>query len=135
MGWFVYLASPQQGGLRLSGPPSGQGAGEGARTHDRRVPADLRADSLATVPLTPPYKTAQSTSINVEEGQDVLIKDFVAISHRFQVTRSPASPYYSFLHHHALFILSCSLHRLVLLHVTLLLLYIIAEQAKVLAHL
>ncbi|GFO15554.1 hypothetical protein PoB_004205900 [Plakobranchus ocellatus] len=42
-------ASPQQGDLRLSGPPSGQDAGGGARTRDRRVPADLRADSLATV--------------------------------------------------------------------------------------
>ncbi|GFN86396.1 hypothetical protein PoB_001290200 [Plakobranchus ocellatus] len=46
--------NPQQGDLRLSGPPSGQGAGGGARTRDRRVPADLRADSLATVPPTPP---------------------------------------------------------------------------------
>ncbi|GFO35923.1 hypothetical protein PoB_006242800 [Plakobranchus ocellatus] len=46
-------ASPQQGDLRLSGPPSGQDAGGGARTRDRRVPADLRADSLATVPPTP----------------------------------------------------------------------------------
>ncbi|GFN86294.1 hypothetical protein PoB_001280000 [Plakobranchus ocellatus] len=44
---------PQQGDLRLSGPPSGQGAGSGARTRDKRVPADLRADSLATVPPTP----------------------------------------------------------------------------------
>ncbi|GFN75936.1 hypothetical protein PoB_000244200 [Plakobranchus ocellatus] len=45
---------PQQGDLRLSGPPSGQDAGGGARTRDRRVPADLRADTLATVPPTPP---------------------------------------------------------------------------------
>ncbi|GFO00932.1 hypothetical protein PoB_002743700 [Plakobranchus ocellatus] len=45
---------PQQGDLRLSGPPSGQGAGIGARTRDRRVPADLRADSQATVLPTPP---------------------------------------------------------------------------------
>ncbi|GFN75958.1 hypothetical protein PoB_000246400 [Plakobranchus ocellatus] len=51
---FVYIASPQQGDLRLSGPPSGQGAGGGARTRDRRVNADLRADSQATVPSTPP---------------------------------------------------------------------------------
>ncbi|GFO27061.1 hypothetical protein PoB_005356600 [Plakobranchus ocellatus] len=35
------------------GPPSGQGAGVGARTRDRRVPADLTADLLATVPPTP----------------------------------------------------------------------------------
>ncbi|GFO05937.1 hypothetical protein PoB_003244200 [Plakobranchus ocellatus] len=52
---LLYIASPQQGSIRLSGPPSGQGAGGGARTRDRRFPADLRADSLATVPSTPPY--------------------------------------------------------------------------------
>ncbi|GFN96435.1 hypothetical protein PoB_002294100 [Plakobranchus ocellatus] len=46
--------SPQQGDLRLSGPPSGQGTGSGARTRDRRVPADLRADSQATVLPMPP---------------------------------------------------------------------------------
>ncbi|GFN82810.1 hypothetical protein PoB_000931600 [Plakobranchus ocellatus] len=45
--------SPQQGDLRLSGPPSGQGAGGRAQTCDRRVSADLRTDSLATVPSTP----------------------------------------------------------------------------------
>ncbi|GFN85483.1 hypothetical protein PoB_001198900 [Plakobranchus ocellatus] len=48
-------ASPQQGDLRLQGPPSGRGADGGARTRDRRVPADLRADSQATVPPSPPY--------------------------------------------------------------------------------
>ncbi|GFO26985.1 hypothetical protein PoB_005349000 [Plakobranchus ocellatus] len=53
---FLYIASPQQGDLRLSGPPSGQGAGSGARTRDRRVPADLRADSQATVLPTPPHR-------------------------------------------------------------------------------
>ncbi|GFN77681.1 hypothetical protein PoB_000418700 [Plakobranchus ocellatus] len=41
-------ASPQQGDLRLSGPPSSQGAGGGARTRDRGTPADIRTDSLAT---------------------------------------------------------------------------------------
>ncbi|GFO40342.1 hypothetical protein PoB_006684700 [Plakobranchus ocellatus] len=46
--------SPQQGDLRLSGPPTGQGAGGGAQTRDRRIPADIRADSLAIVPPTPP---------------------------------------------------------------------------------
>ncbi|GFN88252.1 hypothetical protein PoB_001475800 [Plakobranchus ocellatus] len=51
---FLYTASPQQGDLRLSGPPSGQGAGSGAQTRDRRVSADLRADSQATVLSTPP---------------------------------------------------------------------------------
>ncbi|GFN78749.1 hypothetical protein PoB_000525500 [Plakobranchus ocellatus] len=45
---------PQKGDLRLLGPPSGQSAGSGARTRDRGVPADLRADSLATLPPTHP---------------------------------------------------------------------------------
>ncbi|GFO22358.1 hypothetical protein PoB_004886300 [Plakobranchus ocellatus] len=49
----VLQSSPQQGDLRLSGPPSGKGTGDGARTRDRRVPSDLRADSQATVPPTP----------------------------------------------------------------------------------
>ncbi|GFO48149.1 hypothetical protein PoB_007465400 [Plakobranchus ocellatus] len=47
--------SPQQGDLRLSSLLSGQGAGSGARTRDKRVPADLRADSQATVLPTPPF--------------------------------------------------------------------------------
>ncbi|GFO24839.1 hypothetical protein PoB_005134400 [Plakobranchus ocellatus] len=45
-------AIPQQGDLKLSGPPSGQGAGGGAQTRDRSIPADIRADSLVTVPST-----------------------------------------------------------------------------------
>ncbi|GFO25289.1 fam-a protein [Plakobranchus ocellatus] len=53
-GWFLYKASPQQGDLKLSGPPSGQSAVGGARTRDKNVPAELWADSLATVPPTPP---------------------------------------------------------------------------------
>ncbi|GFO19725.1 hypothetical protein PoB_004623000 [Plakobranchus ocellatus] len=36
--------------LKLSGAPSGQGAGCGARTRDGRISADLRADSLSTEP-------------------------------------------------------------------------------------
>ncbi|GFO38720.1 hypothetical protein PoB_006522500 [Plakobranchus ocellatus] len=59
--FFLYIASPQQGDLRLSGPPSGQGAGSGARTRDRKVPADLRADSQATVLPTPPTKKESMT--------------------------------------------------------------------------
>ncbi|GFO22391.1 hypothetical protein PoB_004889600 [Plakobranchus ocellatus] len=47
--------SPQQGDLRLSGPPSGQDADGGARTPHRRVPSDLRANLLATVPPMPPF--------------------------------------------------------------------------------
>ncbi|GFO06599.1 hypothetical protein PoB_003310400 [Plakobranchus ocellatus] len=44
--------SPQQDDLRLSGPPSGQGAGGRTRTREKRVPADLRAHSLANMPPT-----------------------------------------------------------------------------------
>ncbi|GFO05193.1 hypothetical protein PoB_003169800 [Plakobranchus ocellatus] len=47
---FNRLFNPQQGDPRLSGAQSGQGVGRGARTCDRRVPANLRVDSLATVP-------------------------------------------------------------------------------------
>ncbi|GFN89851.1 hypothetical protein PoB_001635700 [Plakobranchus ocellatus] len=47
---------------RLSGPPSGQGAGGGARTRDRRVHADLRADSLTTVLPTPQFMGPPTTS-------------------------------------------------------------------------
>ncbi|GFO21988.1 4-coumarate--coa ligase [Plakobranchus ocellatus] len=50
------IVSPQQGDLRHSGPPSGPSAGGGARARDRNTPADFRADSLATVPPTPPYE-------------------------------------------------------------------------------
>ncbi|GFN79506.1 hypothetical protein PoB_000601200 [Plakobranchus ocellatus] len=42
--------------LKLSGPPSGQGAGGMARTTDRMYSADLRADSLPTVSPTPSLK-------------------------------------------------------------------------------
>ncbi|GFN86565.1 acetylcholine receptor subunit alpha-like [Plakobranchus ocellatus] len=47
------IANTKQGELYLLGPLSRRGAGGGARTRDRRVPADLRADSLATVPPAP----------------------------------------------------------------------------------
>ncbi|GFO35498.1 hypothetical protein PoB_006200300 [Plakobranchus ocellatus] len=46
-------ACRQQGDLRLSGTPSGQGTGGGARTRYRRIPADIKADSLTTVSPTP----------------------------------------------------------------------------------
>ncbi|GFO43227.1 hypothetical protein PoB_006973200 [Plakobranchus ocellatus] len=65
---FLYIASPQQGDLRLSGPPSGQGAGSGARTRDRRVPADLRADSQATVLPTPQYKKKHFRKDSTQKG-------------------------------------------------------------------
>ncbi|GFN76458.1 Arginase [Plakobranchus ocellatus] len=57
-------ASPQQGDLRLLGPPSGRGADGGARTRDRRVPADLRADSQATVPPTLPDQVGKKRKQN-----------------------------------------------------------------------
>ncbi|GFO34059.1 hypothetical protein PoB_006056400 [Plakobranchus ocellatus] len=43
------------GDPRLSGTPSVQGAGGGARTRDRSIPADIRADLLANMPPKPPY--------------------------------------------------------------------------------
>ncbi|GFO11126.1 hypothetical protein PoB_003763100 [Plakobranchus ocellatus] len=46
--------SPQQGDLRLRDLPSGRNASGGVRTRDRRIPADLRTDSLATMPPTLP---------------------------------------------------------------------------------
>ncbi|GFO07121.1 hypothetical protein PoB_003362600 [Plakobranchus ocellatus] len=56
---FLHLessyASLQEGHLRLLGPPSGQGADGGARTRDRGIPADIRADSVASVPSTLPF--------------------------------------------------------------------------------
>ncbi|GFO06037.1 hypothetical protein PoB_003254200 [Plakobranchus ocellatus] len=55
---FEFKCSPQKGNLRLLGPPSGQGAGSGARIRGRRVPVDLRADSLTTVSPTPHTVTA-----------------------------------------------------------------------------
>ncbi|GFO15801.1 hypothetical protein PoB_004230600 [Plakobranchus ocellatus] len=50
---FLHIISPRQDDLRLSGLSSGEGVNGRARARDRRVPADLRADSLATVPPTP----------------------------------------------------------------------------------
>ncbi|GFN94166.1 hypothetical protein PoB_002067200 [Plakobranchus ocellatus] len=56
-------ASPQHGDLRLSGPLSGQGASGGAQSRDRTVPADVRADSLATEPPTPrTFREARESS-------------------------------------------------------------------------
>ncbi|GFO32449.1 hypothetical protein PoB_005895400 [Plakobranchus ocellatus] len=51
--WFLHIASPQQGDLMLLGPPPGRGADGGARTRDRRLPADLRMDSQATATYAP----------------------------------------------------------------------------------
>ncbi|GFO06760.1 hypothetical protein PoB_003326500 [Plakobranchus ocellatus] len=53
---FNKSACPQHGDLRLKGPPSGQSASGGARTPNKRVSTDLRADSLSTVLLTPPIE-------------------------------------------------------------------------------
>ncbi|GFN76465.1 kinesin-like protein [Plakobranchus ocellatus] len=54
----IYIACPQHGDLRLSGPPSGQRASGGAQAHNRRIPADLRADSLSTLPPISPIMCA-----------------------------------------------------------------------------
>ncbi|GFO19675.1 hypothetical protein PoB_004618000 [Plakobranchus ocellatus] len=61
--WFLHRASPQRGDLRLSGPPSGQDAGGGARTRDRMIPADLRADSQASVPPTKKLRRSEKRKV------------------------------------------------------------------------
>ncbi|GFO43452.1 hypothetical protein PoB_006995700 [Plakobranchus ocellatus] len=43
----MYVACPQHGYLRLSGPPLGEVASGGARTRNKRAPADLRANWLS----------------------------------------------------------------------------------------
>ncbi|GFO08815.1 hypothetical protein PoB_003532000 [Plakobranchus ocellatus] len=48
---FVHKACAQEDDLRLSGPPSGQVAR--AQTHDRKIPVDLSAGLLTTVPPSP----------------------------------------------------------------------------------
>ncbi|GFN86288.1 hypothetical protein PoB_001279400 [Plakobranchus ocellatus] len=90
-----WVASPQQGDLRLSGPPSGQGAGSGARTRDRMVPADLRADSQATVLPTPQgnkyCKRVHSKVISGFQGlrQDIRIQAALGADSLSSVPPSP----------------------------------------------
>ncbi|GFO23045.1 hypothetical protein PoB_004955000 [Plakobranchus ocellatus] len=47
---FLYIAGPQEGDLRLSGPPSGQDAGGRAGTRDR---GSLRISKQICYPLCP----------------------------------------------------------------------------------
>ncbi|GFN80000.1 hypothetical protein PoB_000650600 [Plakobranchus ocellatus] len=57
----MYIASPQQGDLRLSDPLAWKHANIRARAHDRRVSANLTAVSLSTVPPTPlPLSTSNT---------------------------------------------------------------------------
>ncbi|GFO18117.1 hypothetical protein PoB_004462200 [Plakobranchus ocellatus] len=51
----------------FSSPPSDQGAGGGARARDRRIPADLRADSLTTVPPTTHHNDCE-TVLHAAQG-------------------------------------------------------------------
>ncbi|GFO08315.1 hypothetical protein PoB_003482000 [Plakobranchus ocellatus] len=46
-GWLI---GSQQDDLRLLGLLSGQGISDGIRTRDKRISADLKADSLSTAP-------------------------------------------------------------------------------------
>ncbi|GFO20235.1 hypothetical protein PoB_004674000 [Plakobranchus ocellatus] len=82
------VTSPQQGYLRLSGPPSGQGAGGGARTRDRRVPTDLSADSLATVPPTPPQ--ARAPVAELESATEGSLQVSGRIRYRLRHQRPPS---------------------------------------------
>ncbi|GFO44279.1 hypothetical protein PoB_007078400 [Plakobranchus ocellatus] len=54
--WCKEVGCPPRSDLRLSGPPSGQGACGRALTRNRKAPADLRADSLSPVPRSPQSK-------------------------------------------------------------------------------
>ncbi|GFO15870.1 hypothetical protein PoB_004237500 [Plakobranchus ocellatus] len=47
---LVFIVRPQQGDIRLSGPPSGQGTGGEVQTPDGGIPPDIRADLLSTAP-------------------------------------------------------------------------------------
>ncbi|GFO13550.1 hypothetical protein PoB_004005500 [Plakobranchus ocellatus] len=74
--WFSWIASPQQGDLRLSGLPSGRNGGNRARTRDRRVPENLREDSLATeennekgFPAQAVEKKKQLTTLSSDKSQ------------------------------------------------------------------
>ncbi|GFN83716.1 hypothetical protein PoB_001022200 [Plakobranchus ocellatus] len=73
---FLYIASPQQGDLRLSGPPSGQGVGSGARTRDRMVPADLRADSQATVLPTPQHQSKKMCYLYIRKPNECIPTEY-----------------------------------------------------------
>ncbi|GFO29575.1 hypothetical protein PoB_005608000 [Plakobranchus ocellatus] len=84
-GLAIYT-SPQQGDLRLSGPLSSQGAGGEARTRGRRVPADLRADCLATVPPTPSLLRT-GLGFCVKPVHSKVISDFQAL----RLARLPVS--------------------------------------------
>ncbi|GFO44415.1 hypothetical protein PoB_007092000 [Plakobranchus ocellatus] len=63
---FSYISSPQQGDPRLLGHPSGEGAAGGIRTRYRRVPAELRADSLATVATDAPADLGKGRGFVIE---------------------------------------------------------------------
>ncbi|GFO18036.1 cornifin-a-like [Plakobranchus ocellatus] len=79
-------ASSQQGDLRLSGIPSGQAAGGGARNRDRRVAADLRTDPLATVRPTPQFPLARIIFEYQEalDNRDYKGQNLCASSHKVQ---------------------------------------------------
>ncbi|GFN77343.1 hypothetical protein PoB_000384900 [Plakobranchus ocellatus] len=73
---YVYIANPQQGDLRLSGPTSGQSVGGGTRTQVRRVLPDLRTDSLVSVPPTPPAGVRMIFSFNPTDTFSLLLKGY-----------------------------------------------------------
>ncbi|GFN88730.1 hypothetical protein PoB_001523600 [Plakobranchus ocellatus] len=58
-------------GLRLLGHLSGQGLGGRARTCYRRIPADLRADSLSTLPPSP-YSSGNIATCSTENEKTLL---------------------------------------------------------------
>ncbi|GFO49855.1 hypothetical protein PoB_007636000 [Plakobranchus ocellatus] len=52
------VGSKQEADVQTTGPPSDQDAVSAARNRDKRAPADLRTDSLGTMPPTPRSRNA-----------------------------------------------------------------------------
>ncbi|GFO11756.1 hypothetical protein PoB_003826100 [Plakobranchus ocellatus] len=79
-GFKKETACPQQGDLRLFGPPSNMGIRVKAQAHDRRVPAYLRAALLSTVPMMPPNLKWQLFNVEQLEASQMganLYKDII----------------------------------------------------------
>ncbi|GFN97219.1 hypothetical protein PoB_002372500 [Plakobranchus ocellatus] len=72
----MYIACRQRGDLRLSGPPPSKDASGGAQTRNRDVPEDLRADSLSTLPPTPPKREGKHIKVNRKLPRTNMLSSF-----------------------------------------------------------
>ncbi|GFO46430.1 hypothetical protein PoB_007293500 [Plakobranchus ocellatus] len=73
--WFLCIACPQQGDNMLSGPLSGQGVSGGAQSHVKRVPADLRTNSLFTAPPMP--QMHEEAHLKIQKAISRLYKNLI----------------------------------------------------------